>query len=163
MAKKKSSKISVSNLLYCAALVLGVVAVCMIFVAAFSVKRPLLTDTFTGLQAVFGYKSGDFTYLGFSFMNLLTYILLLAAVIFAVLKLCGVVKGKAFNFVVAALFIVAGVFFFITPNFAAYGETYKTYVDAVGSSVALGAGSIVAAITSICAGSLALVSSFVKK
>lgn len=163
MANKKTSKFSVNNLLYCGATILGVVAICMIFVSAFSVKRPLITDTFSGLQSVFGFAENDFTYLSFSFMNLLTYILVVVAVLFAILKLCGVLKSKLLNYVIAALFVVAGVFFFLTSTFAVYGEVYKTYVEAVGSSVALGAGSIVAGISSICAGCLTLVSSFVKK
>ena len=87
MAKKssKSKKItlSVEKLVYACAAVLGLVALFLIFAPALNVSTSLTVSTYTGTQVVFGLED----YFAFSFMNLLTYLLLLGGIVLVVLKL----------------------------------------------------------------------------
>lgn len=170
MAKKKSKSVN-GNLLYLLAAVLGVVAVCMIFVTAFVVKDSgtgAMDATYTGLQTVFGYASDDVEYLLFSFMNLLPYVLVLAGVVLTALKFFGIVKSSLMDWVSAGLFVAGGVLFFFTANFTVLTEDYtnlikvanviKTYV-----TTGLGAGPIVAGICSILSGATVAVKNLMKK
>ncbi len=80
MAKKKSKK-QISSIVSLISAALGIVALVMIFLPAIGVKDT--ETTYTGLQIVFGYKgTTGVTIFEFSFMNLLTYLLVIAGVVF---------------------------------------------------------------------------------
>lgn len=118
MKKAKQLKL----IFMCCELLLALVAIFMIFIPALGVKNS--DTTYSGLNVVFGYKIEDTnTYLfTFSFMNLLTYILVIAAIVLIILKYI-VKKGKILNIVIFALLVVAGIFFFLTKAFTAINET----------------------------------------
>ena len=116
MSKKKNSTGKITALV---SAVLGLAALAMIFLQAVGIKES--ETTYTGLQITFGYKEtlpviGDITVFQFSFMNLLTYLLALAGIVFSVLSAMG--KGSKFAaFIAAAAFAVAGVFFFLPVSY----------------------------------------------
>lgn len=150
----KKSKLTLKTILYSVAVVLGVVSICMMFASAFAVTQSVTilgqtaenVTVYTGVQAVFGKED----VLAFSFMNLLSYILVLVGAVFAVLKACGVLKSKIFDYVIIALFVVAALFFFLTVQLLAWNETTKSILDVAQSTYSLGAGPIVSAILSLC-------------
>lgn len=175
MSKKTKSKLNLNVILYAVAILLAVVSVCMIFTEVCGIKSG--DDTgyiLTGIQATFGYSKQTTvlgstvtsTYTVFSFMNLLIYILLIAGVVLALLRLFKVVKSGAMDWVVAALFIVAGILYFVMPNFVVYGAAWEDLValamkaDAVKTVLA---GGIVGGISSIVAGGTVVVNKFIKK
>lgn len=149
-----------------AAAVLALAAIFLLFapVVAFEVGDEVVS--YNGWQAIFGLsetKSGlggevTIEYLKFSFMNLLTLILLAVGIVLAVLSFLG--KGnKFFAFIAVACFIVAGVFFFLTVAFTVAGGAYSTNILGQELSQAeakkgwtLGAGAIIGGILSILAG-----------
>ena len=151
MAKKssKSKKItlSVEKLVYACAAVLGLVALFLIFAPALNVSTSLTVSTYTGTQVVFGLED----YFAFSFMNLLTYLLLLGGIVLVVLKLVGL-KSKLFDLLGAALLIAAGVLFFITVGFTILTDGYASIVALAGATKSLAAGPIVAGILSLLSG-----------
>lgn len=154
---KKKEIFTLKNLLYALAAVVAVVAICMMFVNAISYNYTALGRTydlsFTGVEATFGKED----VLGFSFMNMLSYILVLVALIIVVLKLCGVFKSKIFDYVAFALFIVSAVFFFLTVQFVVWNDALKTFFDTVEVTFSLGAGAIVSGVMSLlAAGSVAV-------
>lgn len=167
MAKKKSS-FNLGKILYLVAAVLGVVAIVMMFVD--TVKLP---DTdlgvlgthegegYSGLKVAFGYKEDDVSIFKFSFMGLLPYLLTLAGVVLAVVSLMK--KGnKVLDIITVALFVVAGVLFFIMPNFIVFADNLiaKGFAE---FDYELAVGAIVAAICSIASGVVVLVKALLKK
>lgn len=170
MAKKKTKSLN-NNILYLVAAVLGVVAVCMIFVAAFVVKDSgtgALSETYTGLQAVFGYSTEKADYLAFSFMNLLPYVLVIAGVVIAVLRFFGVAKNNIMDWVSVALFVVGGILFFCTASFTILSEGYNDLIKAANViktyvTTGLGAGPIIAGICSILSGATVVAKNLMKK
>ncbi len=98
-------------------------------------------DSYNGLKVIFGYtqvNSADLGWLGtltnetgifsFSFINLLTYILVLLV---AVLAVVAIMKGNKKVLLGVALFaIVAGVFFLLTNNFIVLHEDITKLLDA---------------------------------
>ena len=165
MAKKKNSNLG--KVFYALALVLGVVAVAMLFVTA--VKTPDTTvlgatvkgNTVSGMQLAFGYAEDEVARLGFSFMGLLPWILVLAGVVVTLLNTLGKKGSALFDFVAIATFIVAGVLFFLTPNFMVFADTIPgNLLKAMDWKLAVG--SIVAAITSLLAGAVVLVKNLSK-
>ncbi len=143
MAKKKKSKCQ--NLLYVAALVLGVVAICMIFVDSVSVDVILGTVTYTGLQTTFGYATEYVTYFSFSILNLIPYLLALCAVIMLALRLTKNTKAKTMDWLAVVAFAVAAVLFFVAPSLVV-SELYKN------ATKALATGTIISAVSALCAG-----------
>lgn len=120
MAKKKSKK-QISSIVSLISAALGIVALVMIFLPAIGVKDT--EKTYTGLQIVFGYKTkiviSEVTVFEFSFMNLLTYLLVIAGVIFTVLGLLG--KGSKFaTFIAAICFLVGGI-----SSFSNFNSVYR--------------------------------------
>lgn len=115
MAKKSAKKISISvdKLVYCVAAVLGLAALLLIFAPAASLEYSLFSGTFKGTELVFGVEDAFV----FSFLNLLTYLLLLGGIVMLVLKLVGA-KSKLFDLLGAGLLIAAGVMFFLVAAFA---------------------------------------------
>lgn len=166
MAKKKKSS-NLGRILYFVALALGVVAICMLFVNAVAtpdVKTALATvegEKVTGLQVAFGYSEKEIEILGFSFMALLPWILVIAGVVLTALSTFSKKGSKLFDFISIAAFIVAGVLFFIMPNFMVFAETLAGAVwEALEWKLAIG--SIVAAVCSIVAGGAVLVKNLMK-
>ena len=168
MAKRKKIKKTLPLALSAAAIILGIVAIIMLFLPAVAIKD---TDkTYTGLQIVFGHSeklggSIQIEIFKFSFMNLLTYILVLAGVIFSILGALGKLS-KIASFVAAAAFIVAGVFFFLVPSLTIVNESASSVVAFFGGNIkenlVLAVGSIVGAITAIVAGAAQLLKVFIK-
>lgn len=155
MAKKKSKK-QISSIVSLISAALGIVALVMIFLPAIGVKDT--ETTYTGLQIVFGYKEKPFmsevTVFEFSFMNLLTYLLVIAGVVFTVLGLLG--KGSKFaTFIAAICFLVGGIFFFFQLQFCIPNTTVSNVTSLFGGNIkeigSLGAGSIIGGICSILA------------
>ncbi len=141
MAKKKVNNKQLNMIIAFVAAVLGIAAICMMFLPAIG-----FTDndaTYTGAQVAFGYKKttsipliGDVTttYFNFSFMNLLTYILALVGVVFSVLAALG--KGSKFaNFIAAAAFVVSGVFFFLTIQYSIPNSDLTNVYSSLGSDL----------------------------
>lgn len=122
--------------------------------------------TYTAFQTMFGYtsKSGDRivvtrTWLDFSFMNLLTLILIAAGIVLSIMKMLMGGKSKLFTFITTACFIVAGVFLFMTVTFTVphvSDNAAERLGDLSKSNMTLGWGAIVAAICSLIAGSCKL-------
>lgn len=170
MAKKIKANKTVSKALKFvdfAAIVLGLVAFFMIFVAAINIyhKSEIITS-YTGWDAVFGYSETETvlgsqvttTYLDFSFMNLLPYLLVVAGVVLLVLNCFG--KGVKFlYFICAGCFIAAAVLFFLTVGMTAvHVVVTDTALGTISTPMVnltnafLGAGPIVSASCSILAG-----------
>lgn len=161
MAKKKANK-QINAIVAFVAAVLGVAAICMMFLPAIGIKD---TDTtYTGMQVAFGYTEVTklpivgteikATYFNFSFMNLLTYLLALVGVVFSVLAALG--KGSKFaNFVAAAAFGVAGVFFFLTVQYSIPNTDIQKIFTSLGgdikNSLTLAYGAIVGGVLSLVA------------
>ena len=158
MAKKK--KCDLGLIATFVAVLLGVVAVIMMFVPSVAV---IDSDTvYKGTDMVFGLKTtepiiGEVIYFEFSFMNLLTYILAIVGVVFTVLAFLG--KGSKFAMLIATIaFVLAGIFFLLQVAFCVPGKDLEEFINGLGSffgeeksvkdSLKLGAGSIVGAICS---------------
>ena len=152
MAKKKS-KANVGQILTLVAILLGIVAVVMMFVSAIGVKDSDVT--YTGLQVAFGFKEatilgGEVIVFNFSFMNLLTYVLATVGVVFAILGIIG--KGSKFASLISAIaFVASGVFFFMTISFSIPNEDVSAIINLKDAYV-LGVGSIIGGIVSIISG-----------
>ncbi len=117
---KINKKYDLKNLYYVAAICLCIVAVCMMFVTSVSLgaksSKMEITFTpayFTGIEAVFGSEGN----LKFSFMNLLTYIIVLAAIVILILKASGLKKCSILNYIPLILLTIAGIFFFCSGVF----------------------------------------------
>ena len=166
MAKKKKSS-NLGRILYFVALALGVVAICMLFVnvvATPDAKTAIGTVEgvkVTGLQVAFGHSEKEIEILGFSVMALIPWILVIAGVVLTALNTFSKKGSKLFDFISIAAFIVAGVLFFIMPNFMVFAETLAGAVwEALEWKLAVGA--IVAAVCSIVAGGAVLVKNLMK-
>ena len=119
--------------------VFGVLALIMIFLPA--IKIAGADKTYNGLTTVFGSEKDGFA---FSFMNLLTYLLVIAAIACNVI---GVLKKKQiFSYVVVACFLLATIFFFCTVNFVSFIDSLSSMADVLKEMIDLGVGSILAAI-----------------
>lgn len=172
MAKKKSSSkkgFGLAKILYLVAAVLGVVAVVMLFVD--NVKVP---DTdlgilgtvegtgYTGLQVAFGSSEKDVEVLAFSFMALLPYLLVIGGVVLSALGAFAKKGSKILDYVSIALYVVAGVLFFIMPNFMVFADTLLG-VAASKLEYVLTTGAVVAAVCSLLSGATVLVKNLLKK
>ncbi|MBQ3219848.1 MAG: hypothetical protein IJB32_04580 [Clostridia bacterium] len=157
MAKKKKNK---SFILSAVAALLGVISILMIFLPAISIKDS--ETTYSGLQIVFGFTEngllGKIVHFEFSFMNLLTYILIAVGVVFTVLGAMG--KGSKFAlFIALACFAVGAIFFFMQVAFCVPNKDLESVVSGLGGlfnkdasikdSLSLAVGSIISAICAI--------------
>ena len=163
MAKKKSKKNNdIAKYTVFASVLLGIVAVVMIFLPAISIKDS--TTSYTGMQLAFGYSTSitslfggteTLAYAGFSFMNLLTYILAIVGIVFTVLGAMGK-GGKFATFISAVAFIASGVFFFLQGSFCVPLEGMEGLVVFFGGNIkdyfVIGAGAIIGGVASILAG-----------
>ena len=139
-----------------AAILFAVASVCMIFLNAVKhqVSESADPSFYKGTQIVFGYskKSGviSLQYLEFSFMAMLPYLLALVGAVLLVLNVVGK-ENKLLTLIAFAAFVVAAVFFFLTPKFPVLGKEERTgivyLIDKKYFSLAIG--SILAAIFSI--------------
>ncbi len=154
MAKRKKS--NVGMILSGLSVLLGLAAIVMLFLPAVAGK--ITGTTYTGLQITFGYTTEGLLSIEvfkFSFMNLLTYILAAAGVVFAILSAMGR-SGKFASFIAAAAFIVSGVFFILAPSFLiGISENMEEAYE-------LAVGGIIGAVCAFLAGLLSLFKSFAK-
>lgn len=159
MAKKKS-KSNLGKILGVLAAVLGIVAICMIFVETVKVPDTKILGAvvegagYTGLKVAFGFEESDVGVFAFSFMALLPYLLMIVGVVLSLLNATGKKGNKMLDFVSAILFVAAGVLCFLMPGFVVGADTVLGKIaEAVEYELAVGA--IVSAIASIVAGVLA--------
>lgn len=145
MAKKKIDLGMIATL--CAA-VLGVIAIIMLALPA-CVSIRSADATISCWELVFGYTQHSVVWLKFSFMNFLTYALVIAGIICTVLNYLGK-GGKYMNLIATGAFLIAGIFFFLTISFASV-NTELMKADAFKESVKLGVGAIIGGICSILA------------
>lgn len=161
--------LTLGNILLCAAALLGIVSVFLMFAPGltYSVDTGLgkMVSTFSGVQITFGYKEViDVPYVGtveseafkFSFMNLLPYLLVIVGLVLAVLSIFF--KCKYIAPVAAVCFLLAGVFFFCAVPFTVLGEEGVTK-----DAFALGAGTIVSGIFAIISAICCALKTFVFK
>lgn len=151
------------------AAVLGVVAIVMMFVD--TVKIPDVDlgalgtvegEGYSGMKVAFGYKEDDVAVFGFSFMALLPYLLALAGVVISAVNMTAKKSNKIFDFVLVAVFVAAGVLFFLMPNFMIFADTIVGKIAAeIDYKIAIGA--IVSAIAAIASGAVILVKTLLKK
>ncbi len=148
--KKKSKK----NLKYLdlGIVALAVIALIMIFLPAVGAEE----DAWNGLKVVFGYKEETkiltstvtTEILGFSFMNLLTYIFVILAAVCAGMNFKK--KGNKLLLLSVLFSLLAGAFFLLTKNFVVLNDSLVKVYEALGTTFAkeaeLGAGPIIGAI-----------------
>ena len=146
---------------------LGLVALLMLFLPAVTTAE----TSYNGLKVVFGYTEETKTIvstiktviLEFSFMNLLTYLLVIGGIVLSILNKNG--KNKLFFLIATACFIVAAILFLCTVSLTVINPDLVKL--AVGYDIKetwkLGAGAIIAAITSILAGLISILPVVMKK
>lgn len=146
MAKKKSSRKNkqLIQLITFVVALFGIAAVCMGFVKFVAYEGDIINFDVSGFQAAFGYSetaskfgaSLTVEYLAFSFMNLLPFICALAGALLALGALFGK-SGFLTNVIAIALFVVAAVFFFLSPSMVVLAE--NSVLNAEKFSLAVGA------------------------
>lgn len=166
MAKKKKG-LSLGKILGFVVALLGLVAICMVFVDAVTTgDKEVFGVTvegvkYSGIKLIFGVKENDMAVLSFSFMALIPVILVLAGTVLSVLNALKD-DAKLVNFIIAGMFVVAGVLYFIMPNFMVFADTLAGAV-AKELEFKLAVGSIIAGICSVLAGVISLAKPFLKK
>lgn len=125
------------RILYIVSAVLGVVS--LIMMIGVSIVPDEITNVkqkidagFYGYDIVFGIKDGELAGLKFSFLALLPYIFALAAVVLLVFRILDKYLSKKFDFLIASLFLVSSLLFFLSGNFVVYsanlvGELFKSF------------------------------------
>lgn len=168
MAKKKSG-FNLGKILYLIAAVLGVVSIVMMFVDTVKIPDTDLGvlgtvegEGYSGMKIAFGYKEDDVAVFGFSFMALLPYLLALAGVVLSAVNMLAKKSNKILDLVAVVAFVVAGVLFFIMPNFMVFADTITGKIAAeIDYKITIGA--IISAITAIASGAVVLVKTLLKK
>lgn len=152
MKKKNKSFFTLDNILTLVAIILSVVAICMIFAnfvelgaASSSFKISYEAATYSGIEAVFG-KDGVFK---FSFMNLLTYILVIVCLLICMLKIFGVWKNKSADIILTILFLISAIFFFCSGAFCVLEKTTTPIVNGITITKTIKVGAIVSGICMI--------------
>lgn len=156
MAKKvKAKKGQIIDLVV---LLLGIAAICMMFLTAVNYTERILSTVtaYAGTAVVFGNEDSG---LAFSFMAMLPYLLTLIGVVLVVLKLFNVFDLELVAFIA---FVVAAVFFFITPSFVVFANQNIGDAMLKVGSFSLGVGSILAGVFSALSGLAILAKKFVK-
>lgn len=155
MVKRKRNK-TVALAVSAIAVLLGIVAIVMMFVPSIGIKDS--DTTFTGMEATFGCERKNlvtFTVFEFSTMNLISYILVAGGIVFTILGALG--RGSKFaGFIAAGAFVVAGVFFFLMPQYTVINSDVTRYLGNLNDNLTLGAGAIVSAVCSLLAGAAQL-------
>lgn len=166
MAKKKKG-LSLGKILGFVVALLGLVAICMVFVDAVTTgDKEVFGVTvegvkYSGIKVIFGVKENDTAVLSFSFMALIPVILVLAGTVLSVLNALKD-DAKLVNFIIAGMFVVAGVLYFIMPNFMVFADTLSGAI-AKELEFKLAVGSIIAGVCSVLAGVISLAKPFLKK
>ena len=159
--------LTLGNILLCAAALLGLVAILLMFAPGITYTVESLNETasYSGAKITFGYTAVEnVPLLGevkaelfkFSFMNFLTYLLALVGLVFAVLAI--LFKCKYIAPVAAGCFLLAGIFFFCAVPFTQIGAD-----NVIEEGYALGAGAIVSGVLSLLAAVLCALKAFVFK
>ncbi len=172
MAKKKTNSkksFSLNQIMSVVAIVLGVVALAMMFVTTVNVPATDLGvlgtveyEGYTGLNVAFGYSENDVAILSFSFMALLPYVMVLAGIVLTALNTFGKKSSRLFDDIAGGLLLVAGVMFFMMPNFMVFADNIAAKVVAeLDFKIVIGA--IVAAVSSLVAGVAMFAKTFLKK
>lgn len=156
MVRRKKNK-NVALAVSAIAVLLGVVAIVMMFVPSVGVKDS--DTTYKGMEVTFGYQRTvslvKYTVFEFSIMNLISYILVAGGVVFTILGALG--RGSKFaGFIAAGAFVVAGVFFFLMPQYTVINSDATRYLGNLNDNLTLGAGAIVSAVCSLLAGAAQL-------
>lgn len=160
MTKKNKQ---LSTILYALAAVLALVAVCMMFTNVSALKLSGETgNELTGVEAVFGYETHGQEIAKFSFMNMLTYVLLIVGIVLVALRLFNVLKSQNADWVIVGLFVVAAVLYFLMPQMIVYTDTIAKSIETMNASKVLQVGSIVGGITSVLAAGLVVAKKLVK-
>lgn len=151
MIKKNLNKILIA-----VSLLLGVLAIVMLCAAGIAPKSDYkkVLDSYSMAKITFGYKTHGIEVFKFSFPNLLTYILIVAGLVCAVLALLGK-GGKITAYVAAGLFLVGGVLYLCA------GKLLNSTSDAT-EFFTIGVGSLLGGIFSILAAVAVLVPTFLK-
>ncbi len=156
MVRRKKNK-NVALAVSAIAVLLGIVAIVMMFVPSVGVKDS--DTTYKGMEVTFGYQRTvslvKYTVFEFSIMNLISYILVAGGVVFTILGALG--RGSKFaGFIAAGAFVVAGVFFFLMPQYTVINSEATRYFGNLNDNLTLGAGAIVSAVCSLLAGAAQL-------
>lgn len=150
MAKKKSNNLA--KYLPFATIVLSILAFVMLFLPAIVTKEAKLDTDYSGFQLAFGYKEEmlgkEVTILKFSFMNFLTVLLPLAALVLTLLNAFGKKQNKLFTLLAAICLAVAGVFFFCSLGFSSF-NVHEKVVDETKELFKLGIGAILGGVFSL--------------
>ena len=148
---------------------LGVIALLMLFLPAVIADE----TSYNGLKVVFGYTEETkaivstikTVILKFSFMNLLTYLLVICGIVLSILNKDG--KNKLFFLIATACFIIAAILFLCTVSLTVINPDWVKLIGYIGHDIKetwkLGAGAIIAAITSILAGAISILPVVMKK
>lgn len=146
--KNDSIKISLSDIINAVVLLFGLTAFCMIFVDCVKCTNFLRATTcFKGYQTAFGGAAGI---LSFSFFNFLPFLFVLVASVFAGLKFFGIkISDFDFDWIVAGLFFLAAIFFFVSPVTLQFQSTTEAQNFKNIYSFYMGVGLIVAAVLSL--------------
>lgn len=154
MAKKKSNNLA--KYLPFATIVLSILAFVMLFLPAIVTKEAKLDTDYSGFQLAFGYKEmhgKEVTILSFSFMNFLTVLLPLVALVLTLLNAFGKKQNKLFTLLAAICLAVAGVLFFCSLEFTSFNEKAEDVIGRFGGNVAeafkLGIGAILGGVFSL--------------
>ncbi len=173
MAKKKR-KPQLGLILSLVAIVLGIVAVFMLLAPAAVAETLGQKTSYSGANLAFGYTYNTDAILGAvevkvfnASANILTYILVLVGIIFALLALLGKL-GKIAPFIAFVAFLLAGIFFFCTVAFCSpytslTGDAKADEVKQAKEALSLGAGAIAGGVMSILAAVSAVGSALLAK
>lgn len=139
------------------AAVLGLIAAISLFLPAIVVGD----NEFLGFTTAFGYEKKGVEYLSFSFMNLLTYLLVIGGTVCAVLAYFKK-ENKLFAWISAVCFLVAGVLFFFMIPFASPTAMWKL-LGGFKKLAELGYGAILAGVCSILGAAAVVVAKLLDK
>lgn len=147
---------TLKNILLCVAAVLGLIAFFLMFAPAATVDSMISSyeELYRGTWLTFGYTAknlglGTAQIWKFSFMNFLTYLLVVVGIVFAVLAFWGKL-GKISAIVSSTCFLIAGIFFFCVIHFCVFSFE-NAYATIIKEHMLLGAGAIISGIFSIIA------------
>ena len=120
---------------------IGVLALIMIFLPAISVSGA--DTTYNGFTAIFGGEN----IFAFSFMNMLTYMFVIGAIVCNILYVLK--KKQLFSYIGVGCFFLASIFFFCTVEFIVIPDYFDGVKDIYKSGFNLGTGAILAAVLCI--------------
>ena len=119
-------------------------------------------DGYTGLNLVLGCSDGGVEILLFSSMALLPYAMVLLGVILTAVNTFGKKSKKMLNDIAGGLFLIAGVTFFMMPNFMVFADNVVAKVVAELEFKAV-IGAIVSGVCAVISGVAMLSKSLINK